>query len=136
MPFLYEDDLKKTLTKFNDILDKLDVLDMQKDEIREGIREFIRINKIEEVDIRDTNNQLWRIGISTRSRKSINHELLEQYLDDDALSKIITESENECLTAKRVKQRKKKARPKAPSMVPIEKQSQTVLKEYLKENNV
>lgn len=134
MSFVYEDDLKSTLTKFGEVLEKLDKLNMQKDEIRIAIKNFIKINKIEEIDILDTVNQLWRIGISMRSRKSVDYELLEEYLNDVDYESVVTIKESEFLTSKKVKKRKtKKDKPKAPSVRATIKND---VNNYLKEQNV
>lgn len=134
MSFVYEDDLKSTLTKFGEVLEKLDKLNMQKDEIRIAIKNFIKINKIEEIDILDTVNQLWRIGISMRSRKSVDYELLEEYLNDVDYKSVVTIKESEFLTSKKVKKRKtKKDKPKAPSVRATTKND---VNNYLKEQNV
>lgn len=135
MSLLYENELKMTLSKFGTILDKIDVLEMQKDEIRDGIRKFIEMNNIDEVDIRDTHNQLWRLGISLRSRKSVNCDLLKEYLTKKEYTNTITIKESEFLTSKRVKQRKK-AKPKAPSALMPTCSSIDRAKDFLKGKDV
>lgn len=130
MEYLYEDDLKATLTKLGVVLKELDKLEIQKDEFRNAIKKFIKMNKIEEIDIFDTTNQqLWRLGISMRSRKSVNYELLEEYLSDADYKSVVTITESEFLTSKKVKKRKTtKSKPKAPSTKTIIKNN---INEYL-----
>jgi len=110
----YENDLKSALTKLKTIMTKLDELQLEKDEIRDAVKKFLKMHELDEYETKDTKGQLWRLGITQSERRSINYDELEKLLTEEQLEDVIVMSPSERLNTKPVKSYKKKNGKKAP----------------------
>jgi hypothetical protein len=110
----YESDLKSTLADLKIVMDELDKLKMQKDEIRDAVRKFLKMHELDEFETKDTDGQLWRLGITNSERRSVNYDALGEMLTEEQLDEVIVISPSERLNTKPVKSYKKKNGKKAP----------------------
>jgi len=110
----YESDLKSTLADLKIVMDELDKLKMQKDEIRDAVRKFLKMHELDEFETKDTDGQLWRLGITNSERRSVNYDALGEMLTEEQLDEVIVISPSERLNTKLVKSYKKKNGKKAP----------------------
>jgi len=113
----YENDLRKTLAKMKVVVDGLDKLKLEKEEMREAIKKFLKIHDLDEYEIKDTEKQLWRLTITQSERRSVDYDELEKLLSEEQLEDVVTISPSERLNIKPVKAYKKKngkPAPKAP----------------------
>ena len=109
----YESDLKSTLADLKIVMDELDKLKMQKDEIRDAVRKFLKMHELDEFETKDTDGQLWRLGITNSERRSVNYDALGEMLTEEQLDEVIVISPSERLNTKPVKSYKKKNGKKA-----------------------
>jgi hypothetical protein len=112
----YENDLKSTLADLKIVMDKLNKLEMQKDEIRDAVRKFLKMHELDEFETKDSDGQLWRLGITNSERRSVNYDALGEMLTEEQLDEVIGISPSERLNTKPVKSYKKngKKAPRAP----------------------
>lgn len=110
----YEADLKIALSKLKIIIHNLDKLKLEKDEIRDAVRKFLKMHELDDFETKDNNDQLWRLGIAISERRSINYDVLEKLLTKKQLDDVIVTTPAERLTTKPVKSYKKKNISNAP----------------------
>lgn len=100
----YYDQFVNALTKYSEIIDKIDKLTSEKEKIRNQIKEWLRINELEEYKGLDLNEQLWKIETQKRKSKSINDwNILYKLLEENNSIHLVQEKESDSFVIKRVK---------------------------------
>lgn len=93
----YENELKEVLTKYDSIKSEIAVLEKQKNDIREKVKKWLELNKINtQVEITGP-NKIWVIQtIKTKRKSVINYEVLLHFLGEEAPT-FIKESTSESI---------------------------------------
>jgi len=89
----YEHDLIKALEDYGEIDKELTILETKKSVLRSQIRDWMSLNELENFEIQDGKNQVWKMKFDEQMRKSIS--------DWSMLEKILGEK-NENLIVRRV----------------------------------
>jgi hypothetical protein len=85
MTYLFEDDLFKALREYDQINSETKILDDKKTELREKIKKWREINKIDTKLTLTDNGESWILDVIVQNRKSVrDYETLIKRLGDDA----------------------------------------------------
>lgn len=114
---LYIDDLKRKLCELGDVEQELVKCKIQKETIRDQIKQWLDINKIKDHETLDNNGTYWRINIQSQIRKKVdvdaiaveNPELVNRHINYNEIE-VFT-----CQPVKSMKQQKKKETPVPPT---------------------
>jgi hypothetical protein len=115
---LYLEELEKAVRKYDGIIDEYKKLEDTITEIKNGVREWLKINELEEFMI-SVNGKHYKMNLSPQSRKSTNYDYLLEVLTNEQFEQAVTYTESERLTfgpvrAKTGKNGKSTKPPKAP----------------------
>jgi len=106
----YVSDLKIALKNFGDIDEELTILKLKRDEIKENIKKWVKLNNIEQYETLDISEKnLWRLTLSTMTRKDINYTYLEEILTPEQLEIACKYVSYESFKCSKVKSRKKQS---------------------------
>lgn len=98
----FENELKQNLLDLGRLQDQKKEIEDQIDHIRDGIRKWMDLNKLEKCEITDSEEQLWKIIISSTTRTNVNKDILPAYLNEDQMKKVFSTSVVETMKCNRV----------------------------------
>lgn len=117
LPFV--NDLRRTLTLLGPVLKDIRRLEIEKEKYREQIRDWLEMNNLDEYEVMDSNNEeVWRMGISSATRRSTDYDYLESVLTPEQQAKAITKTSGTSFKCGPVKSRKKKKKEPAQKPAP------------------
>jgi len=99
--------LKSALDRLETVEDDMDKLKLEKDELRAKIHKWMEMHGLTTFESYNTDkSRLWKIDVSQRKRVNVNKDILAQRVSKDDYEEIVTESEYEVFTCKKIKQSK------------------------------
>jgi len=98
---------KTALDRLDIVQDEIDSRSLEKDELRAKIRKWMDMHKLADFESYNSDkSRLWRISISDRKRQNVDKKLLAETVTDEQYDEIVTTSEYETFTVKKVKHSK------------------------------
>lgn len=112
---LYHDSLIAAITKYHNINEKHKTLAQEVKEIKNGIREWLKINDKQEYEV-VVEDTIYRMSLTPTVSRSVDYTILEEMLTPDQYNEIVSEKETERLNVGPVRETKqpRKKKTKAP----------------------
>jgi hypothetical protein len=99
----FTNDLLEALDELNAIDNQLNTLSDRKIELRSQVQKWLTLNEIELFEVKDNTSQIWKINITSQSRRSIGDwAILEQVLGEEN-KHLIVEKTSSVFTVKKSK---------------------------------
>lgn len=99
----FEESLIIALAEYGEIDSNIALLDNQKKVLRNKIQEWMKLNEVDNYEVKDSNNQVWKIKEDEQSRKSILDWVMLEKVLGDKNKHLIVEKSFSTFTIKKIK---------------------------------
>ncbi len=104
MELQFLDSLKSALLKLDSISNEIEILKLQKEELREKVIMWLKINKLSSFEcLLPNSTQVYKLNISNVQRTSINREILSGLLTEKQLEMVTNITNVETFSFRRIK---------------------------------